>query len=96
MVRCARDYGAGGMVLFAAVTLLCAVVAWAFWTQRQARQALRDAQLPAGELVSNRHATGEPGNAQTTEFVFGAVWAVGAAGSDYADAAGHCAGGIEE
>jgi len=40
------------MVLFAAVTLLCAVVAWALWTQRQARQALRDAQLPAGELVS--------------------------------------------
>ncbi len=40
------------MVLFAAVTLLCAVVAWEFWTQRQARQALRDAQLPAGELVS--------------------------------------------
>ena len=40
------------MVLFAAVTLLCAVVAWAFWTHRQARQALRDAQLPAGELVS--------------------------------------------
>ncbi len=44
----------------------------------------------------DRHATGEPGNAQTTEFVFGAVWAVGAAGSDCADAGGHCAGGIEE
>ncbi len=28
------------------------VVAWAFWTRRQAQEALRDAQLPAGELVS--------------------------------------------
>jgi hypothetical protein len=83
------------MVLFAAVTLLCAVVAWAFWTRRQARQALRDAQLPAGELVS---IDTQRANLETLkqQNLYSARWALWAAGSDCADTAGHCAGGIEE
>ena len=40
------------MVLLAAIVLICLVLVWTARLQHHARQALRDAQLPAGELVS--------------------------------------------